>query len=113
MARKHKRTDIVREIVLQSSAGQRSSRISDMSMGGCYIESITDFRKGETIEFDLASTGGEVLRFSGNVAYVLAGFGFGLTFTNLTPNHVTFLSRTLPSTPRPINEEDSNLLELW
>jgi hypothetical protein len=113
MARKHERTDIVREIVLESSAGKRQSRISDMSMGGCYIESITNFRKGEAVTFDLSSTAGEVLRFSGNVAYVLDGFGFGLTFTNLTPNHVTFLSRTLPTTPRPITEQDNNLLELW
>jgi len=113
MARKHERTDIVREIVLESSAGKRESRISDMSMGGCYIESITNFRKGEAIAFDLSSTTGEVLRFSGNIAYVLDGFGFGLTFTNLSPNHVTFLSRALPTTPRPITEQDTNLLELW
>lgn len=113
MARKHERTEIVREIVLESSAGKRPSRISDMSMGGCYIESITNFRMGEAVTFDLSSSGGEVLRFSGNVAYVLDGFGFGLTFTNLTPNHITFLSRALPTTPRPISEEDSNLLELW
>ena len=113
MARKHERIDIVREIILESSAGKRPSRISDMSMGGCYIESITNFRKGEPVSFDLSSTAGEVMRFSGNVAYVLDGFGFGLTFTNLTPNHVTFLSRTLPITPRPITEHDSNILELW
>lgn len=113
MARKHERTDIVREIVLESSAGTRPSRISDMSMGGCYIESITNFRKGEAVSFDLENTAGDVLQFSGNVAYVLDGFGFGVTFTNLTQNHITFLSRTLPTTPRPIGEQDSNLLELW
>ena len=84
-----------------------------MSMGGCYIESITNFRKGEEVAFDLSSTAGEVLRFSGNVAYILDGFGFGLTFTNLTPAHLTFLSRIVPSTPRPITEQDSNILELW
>jgi hypothetical protein len=113
MARKYERSDIVREIVLESSAGKRSSRISDMSMGGCYIESITNFRKGETVEFDLANTAGDLLRFSGSVAYVLDGFGFGLTFTNLTRNHLNFLNRTLPATPRPITEQDTNLLELW
>lgn len=113
MAREHERTDIVREIILESSAGKRSSRISDMSMGGCYIESITNFRRGEVISFDLNSTAGETLRFSGNVAYVLDGFGFGLSFTNLTTDHIAFLSRTLPAVPRPISEADANLLELW
>jgi len=113
MARAYERTDIVREIVLESSAGKRPSRISDMSLGGCYIESITNFRKGEEVSFDLSDTAGDVLRFSGNVAYVLDGFGFGLTFTNLTPNHLAFLNRILPAQPRPITEQDANLLELW
>ncbi len=113
MARIHERTELVREIVLQSSAGKRASRISDMSMGGCYIESITSFRKGEKIVFDLANTAGDALRFSGNVAYVLEGFGFGLSFSNLTPEHLAFLNKTLPSVPQPISENDANLLELW
>lgn len=113
MARIHERAEVIREIVLESSAGRRPSRISDMSMGGCYIESITNFRKGEAIAFDLENTAGDVLRFSGNVAYVLEGFGFGLSFSNITPAHEAFLSRALPSTPRPISEADANLLELW
>lgn len=113
MSRKHERAEIVREIVLESSAGRRESRISDMSMGGCYIESMTNFRKGEPIAFDLKNTAGEVLRFSGNVAYILDGFGFGLTFTNLTPDHIAFLSTTLPPKPAPISEKDHNILELW
>ncbi len=113
MKRKHKRTGIVAEIVLESSAGRRPSRISDMSMGGCYIESVTNFRKGDEISFDLHSTAGEAVRFSGNVAYVLDGFGFGLTFTNLGPAHLTFLKTTLPSVPKPISENDLNILELW
>lgn len=84
-----------------------------MSMGGCYVESITNFRQGEELAFDLSTTAGDVLRFSGSVAYVLEGFGFGLTFTNLTPDHIDFLTRTIPSTPQPIGEGDANLLELW
>lgn len=113
MARTHERTEVVREIVLESSAGRRPSRISDMSMGGCYIESITNFRKGEMISFDLENTAGDVLRFSGSVAYILEGFGFGLSFANLTPAHHAFLSRALPAVPNPITETDANLLELW
>ena len=113
MKRKHKRSGIITEIVLESSAGKRPSRISDMSMGGCYIESITNFREGEEVSFDLHSTAGDTVRFSGNVAYVLDGFGFGLTFTNLGPAHLTFLKTTLPSVPKPIDESDPNILELW
>lgn len=113
MSRKYERAEIVREVVLESSAGRRESRISDMSMGGCYIESMTNYRKGEPISFDLRNTAGDVLRFYGNVAYTLDGFGFGLTFTDLTPAHLAFLSTTLPAAPSPISEKDHNLLELW
>lgn len=113
MNRQHKRSGIITEIVLESSAGKRPSRVSDMSMGGCYIESITNFRKGEEVSFDLHSTAGEVVRFSGSVAYVLEGFGFGLTFTNLSSAHMAFLKTTLPQAPKPISESDANILELW
>lgn len=99
--------------MLESASGKCESRISDMSMGGCYIESISVYRPGEEIAFDVSTTAGEVLRFSGNVAYVLAGFGFGLTFTNLGLEHIDFLNKALPSVRRPISEDDANLLELW
>lgn len=102
MPRIHERASIFIDIVLESSAGRRESRISDISMGGCYIESITNFREGEEIFFDLKSVAGEVLRFSGTVAYVHQGLGFGLMFTNLTPDHVAFLNRILPNSSGPV-----------
>lgn len=113
MGRKHERAEVVKEVLLESAAGKRSSRISDMSMGGCYIESINNFRKGEFISFDVRNTAGHVIRFGGNVAYVHDGMGFGLTFANLTPAHIAFLNDSLPKAPTPIAENDSNLLELW
>jgi hypothetical protein len=113
MGRKHERAEVVKEVLLESATGQRTSRISDMSMGGCYIESINNFRKGEYIAFDVSNTAGSNIRFGGNVAYVLDGFGFGLTFTNLTPAHLTFLNESLPKAPAPIAESDANILELW
>jgi hypothetical protein len=111
--RRSERAEIVAEIILESSAGRRSSRISDMSMGGCYIESITNYRKGEMVTFELKNTVGDVLRFTGNVAYVLDGFGFGLTFTNVGPSHLEFLRSSLPESPHVSPEPDDNILEIW
>jgi len=88
--RKQTRVQYVVEIVLDSSAGRRSSRISDLSMGGCYVESISTYRVGEELAFELKSNG-KTLRFTGEVAYVLEGFGFGLKFTNLGSDHLDFL----------------------
>lgn len=95
MSRNHERVSVVTEIILESSAGRRPSRISDLSMGGCYIESIANFRKGEEIHFEVETPDGP-LRFSGNVAYVLDGLGFGMAFQNLGPKQLEFLKSVLP-----------------
>ncbi|MBX3242934.1 MAG: PilZ domain-containing protein [Acidobacteria bacterium] len=89
------RVTTVVEITLDSAAGSRPTRISDLSMGGCFIESITNYRPGEIISFDLKTISGEEIRFTGKVAYVLAGFGFGLKFNNLTSSHALFLRKTI------------------
>ncbi len=97
MGRSHERKLIMIEIVLDSSAGKRSSRISDLSMGGCFVESITSYREGEELAFELRSSEGEVLRFSGRVAYVMDTFGFGLEFHDLGPEQKLFLEQAIGS----------------
>jgi hypothetical protein len=37
------------------------------------------------------------MQFSGRVAYILAGFGFGVEFLDLTDDHRKFLTRLLAS----------------
>lgn len=96
MRRKHERTPVAVDTVLDSSAGKRESRISDLSLGGCYVESMTNFQPGEPVSFDLIDTGGGTIGFTGEVAYVLDGFGFGLRFTNLGPEQIRFLQQALP-----------------
>lgn len=95
MNRKHERIPMIVEIVLDSSAGRRPSRISDLSMGGCYVDSIASFRVGEPLSFDLKSPTIGTVTFSGEVAYVLEGFGFGLKFTQMGPQQLVFLRHTL------------------
>ncbi|QYO66238.1 PilZ domain-containing protein [Leptolyngbya sp. 7M] len=96
MPRKHERKTVAVGTVLDSSAGRRESRISDLSLGGCYVESMTGFQPGEAVSFDLSDQSGGTVGFTGEVAYVLDGFGFGLRFTNLGPEQIAFLERALP-----------------
>jgi hypothetical protein len=72
------------EIMIQSASGTRGARISDVSHGGCYIDTITPAREGEEISFDIKSRSGETVRFTGSVAYVMENLGCGVKFTNLT-----------------------------
>lgn len=89
------RVAIVVGITLDSAVGSRPTRISDLSMGGCFIESITNYRPGEYISFEIRTTGGEQIHFSGEVVYVLSGFGFGLRFMNVGSAQAAFLRNTL------------------
>jgi hypothetical protein len=95
MARLHERKTVAMDAVLESSSGLRESRISDLSMGGCYVESMTTFTPGEPVAFDLIDTGGGSVPFTGEVAYVLEGFGFGLRFTNISPKQLEFLQTAI------------------
>lgn len=93
MPREQERVPFLIEIVLESASGKREARISDISMGGCYIDSIASFHEGEPVAFDLIHPNGQSLPFTGEVAYVLEGFGFGVKFTDLTEEQSVFLER--------------------
>lgn len=94
--RTDERSTFFTEVLLESAAGRRLSRISDLSLGGCYIECVTNFRVGESVSFEIPGPSGQPILFSGEVAYFLDGFGFGLTFKDLGQEQVDFLRRSLP-----------------
>ena len=93
MPRKHERLPLSLEVVMESSSGKREARISDLSMSGCFVDSIVIALEGETVAFKLCMPTGNWLRLAGEVVYCLPNIGFGIRFTNLT-------------------EEKQNLLEL-
>jgi len=97
MKRLLERKSVAIEIILESAVGRRPSRLSDISLGGCYVEAINNYRKGELVSFELQTETGETLVFTGEVKYVLDGFGFGMKFTELTPRQIAYLKRLISS----------------
>lgn len=91
--RTSKRSLVAIEIVLDSSAGSRSTRISDLSIGGCFVETINTYRPGDAIAFHLKDANHVSLKFNGIIAYSLDSIGFGLQFTDLNDAHLQFLRR--------------------
>ncbi len=89
--REHERKQFFAEATLEFSSGKYQARVSDISLGGCYVDSIASVVDGEAISLTLAVGSGEAMRFAGVVAYVLAGFGFGVRFTDLTEEKTDFL----------------------
>ena len=68
----------------QSLSGKHAARISDMSMGGCYFESLGQVTVGELIRFEVQLPSGRWLPLVGTVVYHLPTMGFGVQFRNLT-----------------------------
>ncbi len=91
MPREHERFSLLSEIVLESASGKQQARVSDISAGGCFVDTITQVRVGERILFELVHPNGDRLQFAGEVAYHLSGVGFGLKFVDLSDEQKQFL----------------------
>lgn len=97
MPRQNERYSYLKEVELEFTSGRRSARISDISAGGCYIDTIAQVPVGEVMSLHIAATSGESMLFEGKVAYVLDGFGFGVEFVDLTDPQREFLSTLITS----------------
>lgn len=94
-ARTHERTAILTEIEMTSASGRREARISDLSLGGCFVDTIVTARVGEDITLRLGLDSDQPIEVSGTIVYILDGFGFGISFGELTEAVRLALSRYL------------------
>jgi len=95
MPREHERIPFLMEIILESASGKREARISDISTEGCYVDSIVTPRDEEIVAFEIVRPNGDSMKFTGKVAYILEGFGFGMQFTDLSDAMKTFLDEII------------------
>ncbi|HEX6123828.1 MAG TPA: PilZ domain-containing protein [Pyrinomonadaceae bacterium] len=94
MPRQNDRFSYLKEVELEFASGRRSARISDISVGGCYIDTIAQVPVGESLTLHIASDDAS-MQFAGRVAYVLEGFGFGVEFVDLSEQQREFLSHLI------------------
>jgi hypothetical protein len=66
------------------SVGSREARISDLSMGGCFVDSIAGVAVGEIMSLIVGVSPERTTKLCGEVVYVYPNSGFGLRFINLT-----------------------------
>lgn len=92
MPRKDDRHTFLREVELEFVSGKRTARISDISVGGCYIDTIAQVPVGEPLTLKIVGPNDIAMLFRGKVAYLLDGFGFGIEFVDVTPEAQEFLS---------------------
>jgi hypothetical protein len=95
MNRTHERVTYLIETVLEAASGRREARISDLSPGGCYVDSIMAMSSDEKVVFTIPMPDGARLRINGRVAYTLPGCGFGVNFTDLTEDDSQAINRLI------------------
>lgn len=83
MPRQHERVPYLTEVVLEFASGRREARVSDLSEGGCYVESWAGVRPGDTVQFEMQTPSGDSLPIVGEVTYAFEGMGFGVKFLDM------------------------------
>ena len=82
--RTEKRCDVCLDAVWDGKSGNYVARVTDLSEGGCYVDTMGEAQVGEVISFKLQLPAGEWLELSGEVAHQSPPLGFGLRFVYLS-----------------------------
>lgn len=81
--RKQERTIVSLEVIFEGSSGMRQARISDLSLGGCFVDSIVNISTKESILLKIKDLEGGWFELTGEIVYVYKGCGFGVKFLTL------------------------------
>jgi hypothetical protein len=82
--RTEQRRDVCLDAVWDGKSGNYTARVTDLSEGGCYVDTMGAAQVNEVITFRLQLPDGEWLELSGEVAHQTPPLGFGLRFIDLT-----------------------------
>ena len=72
------------EVLWAGNAGKNESRTSDLSLGGCFVDTVGHVELGNIITFSLRLPAGEPIEIEGEVVYTYPSIGFGVRFTNVS-----------------------------
>jgi c-di-GMP-binding flagellar brake protein YcgR len=82
--RRDERVSLPLEAQCEGMSGKYVARLSDVSLGGCYVESLASVSVGERIQFQIRLPTGRWLPLQGEVVYQQPTLGFGVRFTDLS-----------------------------
>ena len=98
--RREERFEVCLDAVWDGKSGNYIARVTDLSEGGCYVDTLGDAHVGEILSFKLQLPTGEWLELTGEVAHETPPLGFGLRFVYLGDEQLEKL-RTLISQLQP------------
>ncbi|HEX2268436.1 MAG TPA: PilZ domain-containing protein [Pyrinomonadaceae bacterium] len=102
--RSGKRWDVSLDAVWDGKSGNHTARISDLSEGGCYMDTMGDAIPGEILTLKLQLPTGEWLELTGEVAHHTPPLGFGLRFVDLPEEQVERLRSFIEYLKDPSSE---------
>jgi c-di-GMP-binding flagellar brake protein YcgR len=82
--RRDERVSLPLEAHCEGLSGKYSARLSDVSLGGCYVETLALVSVGEHIRFEVQLPTGRWLPLQGEVVYHHPNLGFGVRFTEIS-----------------------------
>lgn len=83
------------QIVLESVRGRPKARLRNLSLGGCFVDSIARVGKGETVIFKVLLANGQSRLLNGEVVRVFPLIGFSLCFTIITEEEENLLKQII------------------
>ncbi len=96
--RKANRGTIILEATWEGDAGRHGARVSDMSMGGCYLDTIGQVEVGEILNINVQLPEGEWITLRGTVAHLHPNLGFGIRFDDLSDDQRKLVTRLIAAT---------------
>jgi hypothetical protein len=99
--RSEKRFEVCLDAVWDGNSGNHSARITDLSEGGCYVDSLGQAQVGEVLKVKLQFQNGGWLELTGEVAHQMPPLGFGVRFVNLAPEELEKLRSALADLKNP------------
>ncbi|MDQ3817480.1 MAG: PilZ domain-containing protein [Acidobacteriota bacterium] len=93
--REEERKDVSLEVRWEGGSGHHTARVSDLSLGGCYLDTLGQAVVGEVIGVEIKMPDGSWLPLRGTVAFYKPGLGFSVCFTFLTDEEQYQLSQII------------------
>ena len=105
-----KRWEVSLDALWDGQSGNHTARVSDLSEGGCYLDSMGDATPGEILTLKLRLPNRDWLELTGEVAHHTPPLGFGIRFVDLTDEKLETLRAFIeylmdPSSDRLIKQE--------
>lgn len=93
--RTSERKRILLEAKWESMSRRHETRVDDVSLGGCFVNTYAQVELGEHVKLEIRLPSGGWLPLRGHVASYQPGVGFGISFTALSAEETAELKELI------------------